>query len=91
MVMLSKLTISGGIIVSSTLLGICLYTMAPYGMMFFCTLIGGVIGEVLYTLIGRRTLKASMVGSSCAIVGLALGAVSYTHLTLPTNREAMIN
>lgn len=73
MVMLSKLTIPGGIAISSALLGVCLYTMAPYGMMFFCLLAGGIIGEILYTIIGKQTLKATMVGSSFAIVGLALG------------------
>lgn len=73
MVMLSKLTIPGGIVVSSALLGVCLYTMAPYGMMFFLTLAGGIIGEILYNILGRCTLKASMIGSSCAIVGLGLG------------------
>ena len=72
-VMLSKLTIPGGILISSFLLGICLFTMAPYGMMFFCTVAGGVIGEILYSVLGRRTTKATMVGSSFALVGLALG------------------
>jgi len=73
MVMLSKLTISGGIVISSGLLGICLFSMAPYGMMFFCTLAGGLIGEILYKILGRGTLKAGMVGSSFALLGLALG------------------
>lgn len=62
-----------GILISSFLLGICLFTMAPYGMMFFCTVAGGVIGEILYSVLGRRTTKATMVGSSFALVGLALG------------------
>ena len=56
-VMLSKLTIPGGIFISSCLLGVCLFTMAPYGMMFFCTVGGGLIGEILYSVLGRRTTK----------------------------------
>lgn len=72
-VMLSKLTIPGGILISSCLLGVCLFTMAPYGMMFFCTVAGGLIGEILYSALGRRTTKAAMVGSAAALVGLALG------------------
>lgn len=73
MVMLSKLTIPGGIVISSGLLGICLFSMVPYGMMFFCTLAGGLMGEILYKVLGRGTLKAAMVGSSFALLGLALG------------------
>ena len=37
------------------------------------TVAGGVIGEILYSVLGRRTTKATMVGSSFALVGLALG------------------
>lgn len=72
-VLLYKLTIPGGILISSALLGLCLFTMAPYGMMFFCTLGGGIIGEIVYTLLKRGTTKATMAGSSCALAGLALG------------------
>ena len=71
-VLLSKLTIPGGIAISSALLGLCLFTMAPYGMMFFCTLAGGVIGEILYIVLKRGT-KGMMVGASTALLGLALG------------------
>ena len=72
-VMLSKLTIPGGIFISSCLLGVCLFTMAPYGMMVFCTRGRGWLGEILYSVLARRTTKATMVGSSFALVGLALG------------------
>lgn len=47
--------------------------MVPYGMMFFCTLAGGILGEIFYKILGRGTLKAGMVGSSFALLGLALG------------------
>lgn len=73
MVMLSKLTIPGGIVISSGLLGLILFSMVPYGMMFFCTLAGGILGEILYKILGRGTLRAGMVGSSFALLGLALG------------------
>ena len=73
MVMLTKLTIPGGIVISSGLLGLILFSMVPYGMMFFCTLVGGIIGEIIYKVLGRGTLKAAMVGSGFALLGLALG------------------
>lgn len=72
-VMLAKLTIPGGIVISSGLLGLILFGMVPYGMMFFCTLTGGIIGESFYKLLGRGTLKAAMGGCSSALLGLALG------------------
>lgn len=72
-VMLSKLTIPGGIIISSILLGLCLFTMAPYGLMCICTVIGGIIGEILYALLKDKTKVASAIGASCALVGLGLG------------------
>lgn len=73
MVMFSKLEIKGGIVISSALLGVCLFTMAPYGMMFFCTLAGGIIGEILMAVIGKDKFVGKAVGSSMALLGLALG------------------
>lgn len=73
MAMFSKLEIRGGIAISSALLGICLFTMAPYGMMFFCTLAGGIIGEVLMAAIGKNQFIGKAVGSSMALLGLAFG------------------
>lgn len=73
MVMFSKLEIKGGIAISSALLGICLFTMAPYGMMFFCTLAGGIIGEVLMAVMGKDKFIAKATGSSMALLGLAFG------------------
>lgn len=73
MAMFSKLEIKGGIVISSALLGICLFTMAPYGMMFFCTLAGGIIGEVLMSVIGKDKFIGKAIGSSMALLGLAFG------------------
>ena len=42
-------------------------------MMFFCTALGGLLGELLHGLLGRGKAKAEMVGASCSILGLALG------------------
>lgn len=73
MAMFSKLEIKGGIAISSVLLGLCLFTMAPYGMMCFCTIAGGIIGEILMAVIGKDKFWAKAIGSSMALLGLAVG------------------
>nr|WP_308742660.1 MptD family putative ECF transporter S component [uncultured Anaerocolumna sp.] len=72
-VMLSKLTISGGMVISSGLLGVCLFTMAPYGMMFFCTWAGGIIGEIIYRIIGTDSFPGKITGTCITLLGLAIG------------------
>lgn len=72
-VMLEKVDLAGGILIPSILLGLCLFTMAPYGMMCFCLIGGGILGEILYHILGKHTTKGLMAGSSSALLGLALG------------------
>lgn len=71
-VMQSKVTIKGGILISSFLFGICLYSMVPYGLMFICTFIGGIIGEIIYNL-STSSKVGKMIGVMCPMIGLALG------------------
>ena len=61
-VMLSKITIRGGILISSFLFGICLFSMAPYGLMFICTFVGGIIGEILYDTVGKNNHAGKIIG-----------------------------
>lgn len=61
-VMLSKLTIHGGILIGSTLFGLCMINMAPYGFMFFTSLAGGILGEALYAIMGKNIFKGQVVG-----------------------------
>ena len=72
-VLLSKMNIRGGIFIPSFIFGLCLFTMVPYGMLFICTAIGGLLGEIVYDTAGKKSDKAKAVGISLPMVGLALG------------------
>lgn len=72
-VMQSKLTIKCGIAIASFLFGICLVTMMPKGMMFFCTFGGGIIGSIIYDTIGKKSDIAKAIGVTFPMLGLALG------------------
>ena len=72
-VLLSKLEIAGGILVPSLLLGLCLFTMGPYGMLTICATAGGVIGEIIYQAAGKTNRMISDLAISIAMVGLGLG------------------
>ena len=78
-VMLSKTTIRGGILISSFLFGICLFSMVPYGLMFICTFIGGIIGEILYDTVGKNNHAGKIIGVICPMLGLALKWCFRTH------------
>ncbi len=69
-VMLSKITIRGGILISSFLFGICLFSMAPYGLMFICTFVGGIIGEILYDTVGKNNHAGKIIGVVCPMLAL---------------------
>lgn len=77
-VMQSKMKMGGGIVIPSFLFGLCLFSMAPYGLMFFFTFGGGIIGEVIYTITKRKNSNSPlnagfMIGIMFPMLGLALG------------------
>ena len=72
-VLLSKVDIRGGIFIPSFLFGLCLFTMVPYGMLFICTSVGGLIGEIIYDTVGKKRDVAKMIGIVFPMFGLALG------------------
>lgn len=72
-VLLSKLNTRGGIFIPSFIFGLCLFTMVPYGMLFICTSIGGLLGEIIYDTAGKKSDKAKAVGISLPMIGLAIG------------------
>lgn len=72
-VLLSKLNIRGGILIPSLLFGVCLFTMVPYGMLFFCTAAGGISGEIIYNIAGKKSRYAEMAGIALPMLGLAAG------------------
>ena len=72
-VLLSKLNIRGGIFIPSFIFGLCLFTMVSYGMLFICTSVGGLLGELIYDTAGKNSNKAKIIGISMPMIGLALG------------------
>ena len=72
-VMLSKVNIRGGILISSFLFGLCLFSMVPYGLLFICIFAGGIIGEIIYNAAGKNSSAGKMVGITFPMIGLALG------------------
>ena len=70
-VLLSKIEIRGGVFVPAFLLGICLFTMVPYGLLFFFTAGLGLIGEIIYASSGDT--KRKMIAVAMPSLGLALG------------------
>ena len=72
-VLLSKLEIKGGIVIPSLLLGLCLFTMVPYGLLFICTTVGGIIGEIIYAAAGKDNVFARRAAISLPMLGLGLG------------------
>jgi len=72
-VMLAKVNTRGGIMISSFLFGICLFSMVPYGMLFFCTFAGGIIGEIIYDTAGENSKAAKIIGITFPMLGIALG------------------
>lgn len=66
--LLSKLEVPGGILVPSLLLGLCLFTMVPYGMLCICATVGGVIGEILYQAAGKENrMNAPVIFILCVL------------------------
>ena len=89
---LSKLEIPGGVLVPSLLLGACLFTMVPYGMLFICSTVGGIIGEILYQTAGKRSAKMRSVAVALPMLGLALGEyipMYADHFTEGVSKQAM--
>jgi len=72
-VMLAKVNTRGGIMISSFLFGICLFSMVPYGMLFFCTFAGGIIGEIIYNIAEKKSKAAKIIGITLPMLGIALG------------------
>lgn len=73
MMMLKKNELKGTIIISGFILGITVYTMAPDGLMFWGTLIGALIGEIAYDVIGREKFMGQSIGVIGLFTGFAVG------------------
>ncbi|ARC86050.1 hypothetical protein U732_1722 [Clostridium argentinense CDC 2741] len=73
MLMIAKADMRGIFIISGTLLGLCFLTMAPGGVMGICTFFGGVLGEVIFSIMGRKKFLAAATGFATYMLGFALG------------------
>lgn len=73
MVMVSKLTIGGGFFITSTVMGLCMITMAPYGFMFFACVITGILAESAYKILVRGTFRAKLVAICIYSLGGSIG------------------
>lgn len=72
-VLMSEVNIRGGIFIPSFLFGLCLFTMVPYGMLFICISIGGLMGEAIYDTAGKKSSSAKIIGIVFPMLGMALG------------------
>ncbi len=73
MLMIAKAPMKGVFIISGTLMGSTLINMAPNAIMFFGILAGGIVGELLFNLIGRNKFIAAVSGFTSIMLGYALG------------------
>ena len=71
-VMLSKITIRGGIFDFFIPVRYLPVFYGPYGLMFICTFVGGIIGEILYDTVGKNNHAGKIIGVVCPMLGLAL-------------------
>lgn len=73
MLMITKAPMSGIFIISSILLGLVVFSMAPGGIMFIATVIGGIVGEIIYNVVGKKKFISIALGYSAYMFGLAFG------------------
>ncbi|WP_032122432.1 MptD family putative ECF transporter S component [Clostridium amazonitimonense] len=73
MLMIAKADMPGIFIISGALLGVCFLTMAPGGVMGICIFLGGVLGEIIFSLMGRKKFLAAATGFASFMLGFALG------------------
>ncbi|SHI72368.1 energy-coupling factor transport system substrate-specific component [Clostridium cavendishii DSM 21758] len=73
MLMIAKAEMPGIFIISSALLGLTLLTMAPGGVMGICIFVMGIIGEIIFTIMGRKKFISAATGFACYMLGFALG------------------
>ncbi|MDO4717366.1 MAG: MptD family putative ECF transporter S component [Propionibacteriaceae bacterium] len=72
-VMLGRVQRPGAFIIATVILGLMLISMAPGGTMFYCTILGGIAGEIIYSLLGRKSFKSMCIAYAALTLGGALG------------------
>lgn len=73
MLMLAKAPMNGVFTISGFLLGLTLITMAPSGSMTIACFFGGVLGDIMWSIMGSNKATSGIIGFCCNMVGLAVG------------------
>jgi energy-coupling factor transport system substrate-specific component len=73
MLMLTKAPLRGVFVISGALLGLVMINMAPAGMFGLSIFLGGVLGELVFELLGREKFAAAATGFACYMLGFAVG------------------
>lgn len=73
MTMIRKAGMPGIFVISGAIMGLAFITMAPAGSMGLCIFLGGVIGEVVWGILGREKFVSAVVGFSTYMFGFAMG------------------
>lgn len=73
MVLLSKVQRTGIFLITGLVIGAFMINMAPAAIMCWMTILGGIVGEVAYNLLGKKTFKGMLVGYTLFIMLFALG------------------
>lgn len=73
MVLLGKVQRAGIFLITGAVIGLLMITMAPAGIMCWMTILGGIVGELVYGWLGRRTFRGMTAGYTAFITIFALG------------------
>ncbi len=73
MLMLAKAPLRGIFVISGALLGLVFLNMAPAGVFGLSILGGGVLGELVFSWLGREKFVAAAGGFVCYMLGFAVG------------------
>lgn len=72
-VLLGKVQRPGSFLITGLVLGLCLITMAPGGSMCYMTILGGIIGELIHSRLGRRSFRSMTLAYSAFIACYSIG------------------
>ncbi|ALJ19700.1 MptD family putative ECF transporter S component [Microbacterium sp. No. 7] len=95
-VLLGKVQRPGAFLIASILVGLILFRDAPGGITTICTIVGGLVAEILYGVLGRRTFSSMVISYSVFALGYALGTLipfvwmREAYLELYADRDATV-
>lgn len=72
-VLLGKVQRPGAFLFTGLLIGVFMIQMAPAGIMCWMTILGGVLGEIIYNVMGRKSFRSMTVAYSVFIFCFSIG------------------